>query len=163
MPITVRFSQHVRGMHGNVHFGDPRRVQGIAYRTAYRMEPRVRWVQAVGYRPDGTYGQVTMQQAYAEQVEYYVAYTTWVVQGTTTPWNDNAISSHNGITYFPASTSQNAVLNWVQGQLEQTLVTGQAGGTQTLNPGGYSIHVAWQPDSPAADNQGFTVTQMYPF
>jgi len=160
MAITVRLSQHARS---DRHFNDPRRVLGTAYRMARQVVQQLVPVQVQVQLQDGSRGTAMVYQLQNVAVDVPVPYTTYVVYGTTTPWDDSLLSSHNGVTYFPANETQHGVETYVLNSMRNYLTKGKAAGTHDLEVGTYKIRVAWLPDdSSDADNEGFTISQMYP-
>jgi hypothetical protein len=119
--------------------------------------------QMLGFRPDRSYGMITVLVPGHVSRQVSVPYNTYVVAGTTNVWNDSLTSNHNGVTYFPANVNLGGVQATVSGVMTGYLTKGRAAGTHDINMGGYQIRVAWQPDSSDdPDNEGFTINQMYP-
>ncbi len=139
---TFTLSRHVRGYHGNVHFNDPNRV----YRQYQTM------VHGHGFYPNGSYGPMVT----------YQLRSAWFNATTNEFWNDSAPSEYQGLSYFPANTSLQNIATYTIGVLQQTVTAGNPGGRMNIPLAGYEIIVAWTPDSPAQNNEGFTITQLYP-
>ena len=161
MPIVIRYSVHARSGH---HFNDPRRVAGYVTRTNWvpfqQMMPTGRTVLA----PDGRGNFVPVPQMMMQTVMVPQNYQVlgWVVQGTTTEWDDTAISRQGMHSYFPANTNLGGVQAIVTPYMTAFLTAGRAAGTTDVPAGTYSIRVAWLPDDDTQGNEGFTISQMYP-